>query len=98
LENIGQFYHNWGQFLYNEYADVVAVNNDEGFMLNPDTPSDNYGRLINLASMEEINVPMSLNFPACNNLATPEETAQCIAQQISNSGYYQNPANLLRSQ
>jgi len=93
LENIGQFYHNWGQFLYNEYADVIAVNTDEGFALNPATPSDNYGRLINLTSFEEINVPVNLNFPACNNLATPEETAECIAQQISNSGYYQNPAN-----
>lgn len=93
LENIGQFYHNWSQFLYNEYADVVPTGNTDGFMLNPATPSDNYGRLINLASMQEVNIPVNLNFPMCNNLATQEETAQCIAQQISNTGFYQNPAN-----
>ncbi|MDR6525890.1 RHS repeat-associated protein [Chryseobacterium rhizosphaerae] len=93
LENIGQFYHNWSQFLYNEYADVVPTGNTDGFMLNPATPSDNYGRLINLASMQEVNIPVNLNFPMCNNLATQDETAQCIAQQISNTGFYQNPAN-----
>ncbi|PKF73504.1 RHS repeat-associated core domain-containing protein [Chryseobacterium sp. PMSZPI] len=92
-ENIGQFYHNWSQFLYNEYADVVPSGNADGFMLNPATPSDNYGRLINLSSMQEVSVPVNLNFPMCNNLATQDETAQCIAQQISNTGFYQNPAN-----
>ncbi|WP_313092370.1 RHS repeat-associated core domain-containing protein [Chryseobacterium flavum] len=93
LENIGQFYNNWSQFLYNEYADVIPAGNTDGFMLNPATPSDNYGRLINLSSMEEVNVPVNLNFPVCNNLPTQDETAQCIAQQISNTGFYQNPAN-----
>lgn len=93
LENVSQFYHNWGQFLYNEYADVVPTGNSDGYMLNTATPNDNYGRLINLSALEETNIPISLNFPMCNNLSTQDETAQCIAQQISNSGFYQNPAN-----
>lgn len=93
LENVSQFYKNWGQFLYNEYADVVPTGGPEGFMLNTSTPADNYGRLINLSSMEEVNIPVNLNFPMCNNLPTQDETAQCIAQQINNSGFYQNPAN-----
>jgi len=93
LENVSQFYKNWGQFLYNEYADVVPTGGPEGFMLNTATPADNYGRVINLSSMEEINIPVNLNFPMCNNLPTQDETAQCIAQQISNTGFYQNPAN-----
>lgn len=93
LENVSQFYNNWGQFLYNEYADVVPVSNSDGFALNPNTPADEYGRLINLSSLAGINNPTNLNFPACNNLSTTDETAQCIAQQLSNTGFYQNPVN-----
>nr|WP_314493604.1 RHS repeat-associated core domain-containing protein [uncultured Chryseobacterium sp.] len=93
LEKVGQFYHNWSQFLYNEYADVITSTNADGFILNPATPFDEYGRLINLASLKGVEPPISMNFPACENLPTQQETAECIVQQINNSGYYQNPAN-----
>lgn len=93
FENIGQFYKNWTQILYNEFADVVPVNNTDGYVLNPNTPSDEYGRLINLDAFQQIDTPVNLSFPACDNLPTQQETAECIAQQINNSGVFQNPAN-----
>ncbi|MDH6252850.1 RHS repeat-associated protein [Chryseobacterium sp. H1D6B] len=97
LENVGQFYKNWSQFLYNEYADVVPVSTPDGFGLNPNTPADNYGRLINPEKVQPIAVPVSLSYPACDNLPTAQATAECIVQQINNSGYYQNPANFTPS-
>ncbi len=93
LEHVGQFYKNWSQFLYNQYADVVPVSTPDGFALNQNTPSDSYGMLINPDKLAPLTIPVSLSYPTCDNLPTAQETAECIAQQINNSGYYQNPAN-----
>lgn len=91
-------YHNWGQILYDENNDVVPGTTANTYVLNPQTPSDNYGRLINIKTVENINVPSlnGVNYPACQNLPTQQEIAQCIANQINqpNSPYQTGAFNL----
>ncbi len=94
LAHITEFYNNWGQFLYNEGADVVETKDDpDGFQYNPNTPADYYGRLINIDKIAEITLPSNFNYSQCNSIPanTPDYAnvyAQCIADQINNSNVY----------
>lgn len=96
LNQVGQFYNNWTQFLYNEGADIIQVKEGEdGYNYNPNTPYDNYGRLINIDKFSEVNLPVNLNYSTCNNIPTntadyQNVVAQCMADQINNSNFYQS--------
>jgi len=91
-------YHNWGQILYDENNDTVPGTTANTYVLNPETPSDNYGRLINLKIVENINAPnlSGINYAQCQNLPTQTEIAQCIANQMNqpNSPYQTGAFNL----
>ncbi|MDH6252847.1 RHS repeat-associated protein [Chryseobacterium sp. H1D6B] len=77
-------YNNWGQFLYDENNDVIAGSAPNSFVLNPETSSDTYGRLINPKAIAATNLPnVNINYAACQSLPTQAEIAQCIANQVN---------------
>lgn len=68
-------------------GDPSVVNN----VLNPDTPKDNYGMLINNGIIESDPPSMSVNFSACSGITNPDAYQECLKNSImANSAQYSN--------
>ncbi len=90
--------NNWGQFLYDGNNDVSPSKNNDpsNVILNPNTPSDYFGRLINNDFVADFSTPPGVfsGNSACDNLPTPADVAACYFNLNSGPGspYFNGPA------